>query len=55
MMLDREIERGVGEGMDPLKLADELFQRAESRKVCLMFARTRSGSLPFTEPTANTL
>lgn len=32
-MLDREIERGIGKGMDPLELADELFQRADSRKV----------------------
>lgn len=32
-LLDREIERGFGKGLDPLKMADELFQRAESRKV----------------------
>ncbi|CAM9296025.1 unnamed protein product [Scytosiphon promiscuus] len=31
-LLDREIERGFGKGLDPLRMADELFQRAESRK-----------------------
>ncbi|CAB1120358.1 unnamed protein product [Ectocarpus sp. CCAP 1310/34] len=31
-LLDREIERGSGKALDPFKLADELFQRAESRK-----------------------
>ena len=37
-MLDKEIERGIGKGMDPMRLADELYQRAESRKVCFAFA-----------------
>lgn len=43
-MLDREIEQGmgIGKGMDPLKLADELYQRAESRKVRFMCACLRA-------------
>lgn len=42
-LLDREIERGSGKALDPFKLADELFQRAESRKVNLLFITTCEG------------
>lgn len=44
-MLDKEIERGIGKGMDPMRLADELYQRAESRKVCFALLQLGQSAL----------